>query len=131
MMERFLKDNPFWQWMGFAIDTDAAAEGKAVVTVPVRPEFRQHQGLVHGGVMSALIDSAGAWGFALTHQEALRTINMSVQYLSPVVPETPQLRAEATVIRAGRRIVIVEVRVWGMADVLAAQGQVIYSRAHA
>lgn len=129
MVHRFHEDNPFWSWMGFRIDEEAAQRGQARVCVPVRPELLQHQGLVHGGVTSALIDSAGAWAFALSHQEPLRTINLAVQYLDPVVPETPELAAEARIVRAGRRIVIAAVSVYGLDRSLVADGQAIYSRA--
>lgn len=129
MLNRFQDDNPFWRWMGFQIDEQSASEGRAIVTVEVRPEFLQHQKLVHGGVLSALIDSAGAWAFGLEYGEAVRTINLSVQYLSPAVPTTPELAAEARVVRAGRRIVITEVNVHGLNGLNVARGQVIYSRA--
>ena len=128
MAERFRKENAFWQWMGFAIDRDAAADGRAVVRASVRPEFFQHQGVVHGGVLSALIDSAGAWAFALTHEESLRTINLSVQYLSPVPPQASSMAAAGTVVRVGKRIVIADVLVSRDDAVDVARGQVIYSR---
>lgn len=128
MEERFRRENAFWQWMGFSIDQLAASEGRAVVMADVRPEFFQHQGVVHGGVLSALIDSAGAWAFALTHQESLRTINLAVQYLSPVPPDALRLTAAGTVVRAGKRIVIADVMVSRGDGMDAARGQVIYSR---
>lgn len=128
MADRFRRENAFWQWMGFTIDAEAAREGIAVVTAAVRTEFFQHQGVVHGGVLSALIDSAGAWAFALTHEESLRTINLAVQYLSPVPPQTFRLSAQGTVVRAGKRIVIADVLVSRDGAEEVARGQVIYSR---
>ncbi len=126
--DRFRRENAFWQWMGFTIDAEAARAGNAVVTVDVRAEFFQHQGVVHGGVLSALIDSAGAWAFALDHEESLRTINLAVQYLSPVPPKASRLAAQGTVVRAGKRIVIADVLVWRDSMEEVARGQVLYSR---
>lgn len=128
MQDKFRQSNPFWQWMGFEIDDEAASAGRAVVTVAVRPELLQHQGLVHGGVLSALIDSAGAWAFALSHGEAVRTINLAVQYLSPATPQTSRLVAQAQVVRAGGRVVIAEAAVSDESGQALARGQVIYSR---
>lgn len=128
MADRFRRENAFWQWMGFTIDAEAARAGNAVVAVDVRAEFFQHQGVVHGGVLSALIDSAGAWAFALDHEESLKTINLAVQYLSPVPPNASRLAAQGTVVRAGKRIVIADVLVWRDSMEEVARGQVLYSR---
>ena len=129
MQEQFEAHNPFWAYLGFTIDREAASREKAVVAVRLRPELLQHQNLVHGGVISALIDSAGAWAFALSHQEGVRTINLSVQYLTPVTLELGELKAHAAIVRAGRRIVLAEVSVDSERGGEAARGQVIYSRA--
>lgn len=120
--KRFYEDNPFWQWMGFQVD-----EGKpGRVKVQVKPEFFQHQGFVHGGVMSALVDSAGAWAFIQQYGEGLRTINLAVQYLSPV--DAANLLADAQLVRVGQRIVIVAVEVKTALVGPVATGQVIYNR---
>ncbi|NMP21114.1 PaaI family thioesterase [Sulfobacillus harzensis] len=129
MAHRFHEENPYWQWMGFQADEVAASKGMARVRVAIRPEFYQHQGFVHGGVLSALIDSAGAWAFILTHGEGLRTINLAVQYLSPVGPGAGELVADGKLVRVGRRIVIVAVDVIATDETPVATGQVIYSRA--
>lgn len=129
MHEQFKDANPFWRWMGFEIDESAAAQGRAAVDVAIRPEMLQHQGLLHGGVLSALIDSAGAWAFALSTEEPVRTINLAVQYLNPVLPQASRLTAHAVLIRAGGRIVLAEVAVCDQDGLEVARGQVIYSRA--
>lgn len=129
MSREFEDANPFWQWMGIHIDEEAAAQGDAVVQALVRPEFAQHQGIVHGGVVSALIDSAGAWAFSLKYGEAVRTINLSVQYLTPIPPDSGRVVASGTIVRAGKRIVVADVEVSTPSGGMAARGQVIYSRA--
>ena len=68
-------------------------------------------GTVHGGVIATLVDSA--MGSAVlredTGDEAPVTIEMKVTYLEPARPG--RLRAEATVRRRGKRIIIAEVDV--------------------
>ncbi len=119
---RFYQDNPFWQWMGFQVDENKPGR----VDVEVKPEFFQHQGFVHGGVISALVDSAGAWAFIQQYGEGLRTINLAVQYLSPV--DSAKLWANARLVRVGQRIVIVAVEVETPKTGPVATGQVIYNR---
>lgn len=125
----FSQTNPFWLWMGLQIDDRAADRGEAVVKVTIRPEFLQHQRMVHGGVVSALVDSAGAWAFFLSHQEGVRTINLAVQYLNPVAADTLELEAHAMIVRVGGRVVFADVEVLGGSRLTVARGQVIYSRA--
>lgn len=129
MIQQFQHENPFWAWMGFTIDEHAMALGNAVVRVKIRPEFLQHQRLIHGGVMSALVDSCGAWAFAMNHEESLRTINLAVQYLDPTPPDAEELVARGTLVRAGRRIVVADVSVSAGHEEMVARGQVLYSRA--
>lgn len=130
MLQQFHNENPFWGWMGFRIDEVAMRAGRAIVRVQLRPEFMQHQRLIHGGVISALIDSAGAWAFALSHAESVRTINLAVQYLSPVPPGSEELVAEGSLVRTGHRIVVADVHVTAGENDGVARGQIIYSRAH-
>lgn len=129
MQHTFQDENPFWRWMGFTIDAAAAQNHQAVVRVRVRDEFFQHQQLVHGGVLSALIDSAGAWAFALAYEEGVRTITLSVQYLNPVGRDCEELQAHARIVTAGHRIVHSEVEVYAAPAHCVARGQVIYTRA--
>lgn len=56
---RFTNANPFWPFLGLGIDDIKAQGGEAWVKLAMRPDLFQHQGVVHGGVVSALIDSEG------------------------------------------------------------------------
>jgi uncharacterized protein (TIGR00369 family) len=118
---------PFNRLLG--IRGESAAAGRAVLTLPVRQE---HLGDVrrpalHGGVISALIDTAGgvaAWS-ALASGESVSTVDLMVDYLEPARVAGP-LRAEAELIRKGNRVCHVRVRVT-QDDVLVAEGRGVYN----
>jgi uncharacterized protein (TIGR00369 family) len=118
---------PFNRLLG--IKGESAAAGRAVLTLPVRQD---HLGDVrrpalHGGVISALIDTAGgvaAWS-ALASGESVSTVDLMVDYLEPARVAGP-LRAEAELIRKGNRVCHVRVRVT-QDDVLVAEGRGVYN----
>jgi uncharacterized protein (TIGR00369 family) len=74
----------------------------------------------HGGASAALIDHAGglAVGVALGHSGP--TADLHVRFLR--APDGSPIRADARVLRTGRRLAVVEVRVYGQSGELAAIG---------
>jgi uncharacterized protein (TIGR00369 family) len=74
----------------------------------------------HGGAIAALIDHAGglAVGVALGHSGP--TADLHVRFLR--APDGSPIRADARVLRTGRRLAVVEVRVYGQSGQLAAIG---------
>lgn len=88
--------------------------GRLVVEMPVRQEAFNGSGNLHGGAIATLIDvaagscAARASGFdALT--QSLVTADLHVRYLGR--PKGDVVRAEAQLVRAGRMLIVVEVRV--------------------
>src|SRR5258708_29238056 len=79
--------------------------GRGVVSIhlDVRDDLRQYQGVVHGGAVASLIDTAAA--FALLTQleinERVTTTDLTVHYLRP--DHTGRLTARARIVRHGRR----------------------------
>jgi uncharacterized protein (TIGR00369 family) len=68
---------------------------------------------VHGGVISALADTAGGcavWSALDEPTARVSTIDIRIDYLRPGRPET--LVAEASVVRAGRRIGVADIRLF-------------------
>ncbi len=68
---------------------------------------------VHGGVISALADTAGGaavWSALDEELARVSTIDLRIDYLRPGRPET--LVAEANVVRAGRRVGVVDIRLF-------------------
>ena len=118
---------PFNKVLG--IRGESAGAGRAVLILPVRPDFvgDTRRPALHGGVLSALIDTAGgvaAWS-ALAEGESVSTVDLRVDYLEPASLRAP-LRAEAEMVRKGNRVC--HVRIMLMQDgVLVAEGRGVYN----
>ena len=68
---------------------------------------------VHGGVISALADTAGGcavWSALDEETARVSTIDIRIDYLRPGRPET--LVAEGNVVRAGRRVGVADIRLF-------------------
>ena len=91
-----------------------------------RPELTQPGGVVHGGAVAALIDTAvvPAIGSGYAEMPPMFTVNMQVQYLDAVRGE--DAFAEAWVEKRGRSLVFTRVEVRTASDVLAATGALVY-----
>jgi uncharacterized protein (TIGR00369 family) len=118
---------PFNRLLGLKGDT--LESGHAVITLPVREDFvgDPRRPALHGGVVSALVDTAGgaaAWA-ALGPGEAVCTVDLRVDFLEPARVAGP-LRAEARLVRKGNRVCHVRVSVT-QDGVLVAEGAAVYS----
>jgi uncharacterized protein (TIGR00369 family) len=98
----------------------------ARMRLPYRAELDQPAGVVHGGAIATLIDTAvvPAIGSGYPERRALFTINMLVQYMEPIVREDAV--AEAWVEKRGKSTVFCRVEVWTTAGKCAATGSVVY-----
>jgi len=94
--------------------------------LPFRPELRQPAGVVHGGAVATLIDTAVVPAIASAYDELrpLLTIDMYVQYLDAVRDEDAV--AEAWVEKRGRSTVFCRAEVRTAGGTLAATGALVY-----
>jgi uncharacterized protein (TIGR00369 family) len=96
--------------------------------LPVRDDLKQNKGLLHGGVIASLVDTAAAFA-ALTllePEESATTIDLTVHYLRPLTTGTAQARAR--VLRAGRRVLVISIDVLDETQTLAATALTSYLR---
>ena len=86
----------------------AAGEGLCAIEVPLRPHLTQQDGFFHAGVTASLADTAAGYAAYTLMDEADRvlTIEFKVNLIRPAAGE--RLRAEATVVRSGRQVTVVE-----------------------
>ena len=79
-----------------------------VLRMRVTPRHLQVHGVVHGGVMAALVDSAGGLSVYLHLPPGSRvaTVEMKINYLEGV--EKGIVKADARVIRLGRHFAVVD-----------------------
>ena len=102
--------------------------GTATLYMPVRKELTQNHGVVHGGAIASLIDSATAFAIIslLEPRERVTTVDLTVSYLRPVTEG--RLRSVARVVRAGRRLFSVSAEVFDSRGRLTATALTTYIR---
>jgi uncharacterized protein (TIGR00369 family) len=112
---------PFVRHMGMRISD--LAWGRAAFEM-VAAEFRmQPFGVVHGGNIATLIDTATFWACFLSmdsDEDGLATVDLKLNYLAPVRAEA--LRCEGTLIKAGKTLSYAEAEVRGGDGRLVAHG---------
>jgi uncharacterized protein (TIGR00369 family) len=107
------------------------APGRAVLEIPFREELvgDAARPALHGGVLSALMDTAGGaavWTL-LGESDRCSTIDLRVDYLRPARLET--VRAVAEVLRLGNRVGVTNIRLFhpGAEQEINAEGKGVYS----
>lgn len=94
------------------LELESVESGTATLAVNVRKDLTQNQGIVHGGAIASLIDTATAFAILslLEPGERVTTVDLSISYLRPV--SRGRLRAVAKVVRGGRRLFVVSAEVF-------------------
>jgi uncharacterized protein (TIGR00369 family) len=89
-------------------------EREAEVRMPAREEFAQEYGVVHGGLLTALADTAAVYLTQprLGEGERMTSIELKVNFLEGARPGAGDLRAIARLVRGGKRVVVCESRVY-------------------
>jgi uncharacterized protein (TIGR00369 family) len=101
-------------------------QGQVSIHLDVRDELKQNQGVVHGGAIASLIDTASA--FAVLTQietnERVTTTDLTIHYLRPIT--SGRMTATARVVRGGRRLFVLSVEVTNETSVLVATAVTTY-----
>jgi uncharacterized protein (TIGR00369 family) len=121
-----LGDVPYAGLLGIEIEN--LASGSATLRIRVRKKLTQNHGVVHGGAIASLIDSATAFAIItlLAPGEKVTTVDLNISYLRPVTSGT--LMCKANVLRAGRRILAVSAEVFDGQQKLVATALSTYIR---
>jgi uncharacterized protein (TIGR00369 family) len=103
-VEQAISAVPFAKFLG--IQLESIEPGGATMSLQVREELKQNAGVVHGGVVASLIDSATAFAILplLKDNERTTTVDLTISYLRPLV--NGKISATAKVVREGGRIVV-------------------------
>ncbi|WP_322797053.1 PaaI family thioesterase [Tepidiforma sp.] len=118
----------YWGLVG--IETVSARPGLVVNRVVLREEHLNYNDVVHGGVISSLIDSAAGGAVRTLRDEAeIRarphaTSDLHVSYLAPA--RGTELVAEARVVKMGRTAAFTQVEVRDDGGRLVAMGLVTF-----
>jgi uncharacterized protein (TIGR00369 family) len=117
---------PYAKFLG--LELGEMKPGEANLHLEVRDELRQNQGVVHGGAVASLIDTASAFAVVtqLEPDERVTTTDLTIHYLRPVT--AGHLTATARTVRAGRRLFVLSVEVMDDQQRLIATAVTTYIR---
>ena len=122
-LQELFEEAPVTRFVGQELK--ACADGAAQVSLPFREELVQGEGVVHGGIISLIADTAGYFAAASLGHSLLATAQISVNLIAPVREE--DLVASGEVIGPGKRLVVCELRVHSGSGSLVAAGQGTYT----
>lgn len=108
------------------IEIDSIENGIAHLSVEVTEKLLQLAGVMHGGAIATLIDTAVAMAIVSVSepQSKFTTVELKVNYLRPI--KDGRIVAEARLIQNGRRIVVADCDVFDAEGKLAAKGLLTY-----
>ena len=90
----------YQEWLG--VRFEERADGTAVASIEYDEKLTNPYGVVNGGIIATLVDLASgrllATTFDPSEEHALATVDIDVRFLAPA---TDDLRAEASLVRAG------------------------------
>jgi uncharacterized protein (TIGR00369 family) len=100
-------------------------EGRCVIELPRSDEVTQHHGFFHAGAIGAVLDTAGGFAASSTTgwTDDVLTVEYKINFLRPGVGE--RLRAEATVLRAGKQVFVCRGEAYAGGKLCAATQQTV------
>lgn len=127
-IEEYLEGSPFVVFMGLQLVDMDPSKGVLSFRMELRPEFERsakHDGRWHGGVISALADTAGNFALIMLHEAPPPTINIRIDYLRPVTGQF--VVATALVRKSGRTIAFIDIEITNENGDLVAIGRANYA----
>jgi uncharacterized protein (TIGR00369 family) len=115
---------PYARLLG--LELGEVSSGAVSIHLEVRDELKQNQGVVHGGAVASLIDTAAAFAVLtqLEISERVTTADLTIHYLRPA--NAGRLTARARIVRGGRRLFVLSVEVTNDQEILVATAVTSY-----
>ena len=110
-LERVIERSPYTRSLGVTLER--YDPGTVELRLPVRPDFAQHHGFVHGALVGFMADTACAWTAASVAGDVV-TSEYKLNLLAPAIGEA--LVARGSVVKAGRRQVVARADVFAVKD---------------
>jgi uncharacterized protein (TIGR00369 family) len=116
---------PFARLLG--LEFVGAERGSAAFAMDAREELKRMGGILHGGAVVSLLDTAAACAVHTILEPGAHTVtvDLTVHFLRPF--GSGRLQARARVLRAGRRIAFLSVEATDPAGVLIATATTTYA----
>ncbi len=125
-IQNALETVPFAKLLG--IELEDMAPGTATLGFNIREDLKQNNGVVHGGAIASLVDTATAFAIIslLPPDEKATTADLTISYLRPL--RNGRAHSTARVLRAGRRLIVVSAELIDDAENLIATALSTYVR---
>jgi acyl-CoA thioesterase len=109
------------------LELTEVGRGRAKLALDLRPELTRMEGIMHGGALASLIDTASAFAVLslLTPTEQTVTVDLTLHFLRPV--SRGCVSAQARVLRAGRSFATVAIEATDDAGALVATALTTYA----
>lgn len=122
--------SPFGSHLGMRLAS--TGDDAAVIAIPFAPQLMNTNGLLHGGVLCAIADTAAGCAIVLgggaDAPAKIATTSLTIDFTAGVRTEG-EIRAEARVLRRGRSMFFTEVDVRDADGTLVAKALVTYRAA--
>lgn len=115
---------PYTRLLG--IEMVEVTRGEARFALELRDELTRNEGLMHGGAIASLLDTASAFAVMslLEPGQSTVTIDLMIHFLRPVL--RGRIEARARVLRAGRRVATLSIEATDEAGKLTAAATTTY-----
>ena len=100
--------NPFAELVGFTLQFGRRGSGASAAALKVRPELLNPNGVVHGGALFTMADTAmgAALHTTLAPGEYCATVEIKIHFLQPVT--RGKIRCRTRLVHRGSRIAVLE-----------------------
>ncbi len=116
--------DPFTDYLG--LNFSMMDPGWAKSSLKIRKEMVNPVGSVHGGILFSMADITAGMA-VLANEIKVVTLDSNIQYLSPaMMSKTTYLHAEATTIKAGKTIHVINVDITDDSMTLIARAQLTF-----
>jgi len=125
-IKKALKEVPYASLLG--MELGEIDRGSACISAEIRGSLKQNDGVMHGGAIASLVDTAAAFAVitVIGSRERATTVDLTVNYLRPLTRGTA--KATARVQRVGRRLIAVYAELTDDSGKLAATALTTYLR---
>lgn len=123
-LRRAVESTPYYQFLQISlVQIDA---GFARFRMPFRKELTQIYGVVHGGAIATLADTAAAFAMMTIIQrgEKVTTVEFKINFLAPVTDR--EMIGEARIVNQGKRLALADMEVKTGDGKLIAKGLATY-----
>jgi 1,4-dihydroxy-2-naphthoyl-CoA hydrolase len=105
-----------------------AERGAATFALDWREELSRMEGILHGGAIVSLLDTAAAFAVLTLLEPGARTVtvDLTVHFLRPVA--SGRIEARARVLREGRRVCVISVEATNQTGVLISTATTTYAK---